>query len=739
VIVSWRWLVVATCALAALVTPDRAVGGTYTVRACWGDESGGWQAFPDPQRGLDTRRACPWTQHATYGSGIFALATKRGFGAGMQSGWTFAAPSNTHVVGFSAYSASAPDVTRPVETMWQRGLWNGDTGAMIAPASLSTEWTYTSAQGFSASRVGLGLRCFLAQCGPVIWNLSGGPFDDWVSFIWVTLTLRDDVKPSIVVTQDVPSGWQGQSKAPFSFTATDDVGIALMHVYLDDSLVQTFDRRCYDPAVNTVVRPCSDPAPPFSFALDPATIPHGRHVVSLRALDAAGNIARQDRSLLVDHNAPAAPRALTLRDGASWRSENRFEVSWTRPPAGDESPIGTAEYELCPALNAPYDDSGCRRGHSDGDDISRISDLEVPGDGEWRLRLSLRDTAGNGDQDRAATIEGLKLDTMRPTAAFLPFDPLDPTRIRLRTSDATSGIASAEIEARRRGEALWRSLGVDGSGGSFSTVIDDERLPDGRYELRARVVDVAGNERTTTALESGAAAEVVLPARVATTLEVGRSTRVRIAGSRGKRPRYRRVLVGRPEADYGDRVSLQGRLTDEAGNPRANGAIEVLERVDLPGLEWRPVATVRTGASGAFTFRAPPGPARVLQFRYPGTATARPGSDEVELRVRAGVRLVPSRDRLRNGQSVVFRGRLLGRPIPAEGKLLALQAMTSRGWRTFATPRARGQDGRWVQRYRFTGTSATARYAFRVVVPREAGYPYAQGFSPTAHVLVRGD
>jgi hypothetical protein len=268
--------------------------------------------------------------------------------------------------------------------------------------------------------------------------------------------------------------------------------------------------------------------------------------------------------------------------------------------------------------------------------------------------------------------------------------------------------------------------------------VDDDQLPEGRYEFRARVVDLAGNERTTTSLTDGRPLEMALPVRRSSALEVGRTTRVRVKGARGKRPRYRRVLVRQPEAGYGQGVTLDGRLTDELGNPRAGAPVEIYERVDLPGLEWRHLVTLRSGAAGAFSFRAAAGPARILRFHCPGTATTRPRDEEVELRVRAGVSLVPSRNRVRNGTSVVFRGRLLGSPVPAEGKLLALQARTSRGWLTFATPRARARDGRWSYRYNFTDTSRTVSYAFRVVAPKEAGYPYEQGISKIARVLVLG-
>jgi hypothetical protein len=294
------------------------------------------------------------------------------------------------------------------------------------------------------------------------------------------------------------------------------------------------------------------------------------------------------------------------------------------------------------------------------------------------------------------------------------------------------------VEARRRGESIWRGLGVDQSGEQFSAVLDDDALPEGVYEIRSRVVDRAGNERSTTKLAGGQTLEVQLPVRAATSLTVGNPQRIRVKASSKKKPQYKRVLVAKPASDYGKPIPIEGTLTDAAGNPHAGADVGVLERVDLPGREWRQLATVKTQASGKFTFRALPGPARVLRFVFPGTATSRPRTEDVELRVRAGITLGPSRRRVHNGDSIVFRGRLPGAPIPAAGKLLTLQAKTPRGWRTFGTPRARASDGRWSFRYEFTGTPVTTRYSFRVLAPQESGYPYAAGTSKVATVLVRG-
>jgi hypothetical protein len=109
---------------------------------------------------------------------------------------------------------------------------------------------------------------------------------------------------------------------------------------------------------------------------------------------------------------------------------------------------------------------------------------------------------------------------------------------------------------------------------------------------------------------------------------------------------------------------------------------------------------------------------------------------EIDVRVRAAATIRPDRRVLRNGDEVVFRGRVQSGPIPETGKLVTLQALTRRGWTTFGNARARTTDGRWSYRYRFTGTTVRSRYTFRVVVPAESGYPYARGASRTTRVLV---
>ena len=96
-----------------------------------------------------------------------------------------------------------------------------------------------------------------------------------------------------------------------------------------------------------------------------------------------------------------------------------------------------------------------------------------------------------------------------------------------------------------------------------------------------------------------------------------------------------------------------------------------------------------------------------------------------------------SRHHVFDGRRGDLRG-VVTRPLPDTGKLVALQVLVRRSWRTFATVRA-DANGRWRRRYRFQATTGRVTYRFpRPLVPREAGYPFATGASRRTSVTVRG-
>jgi hypothetical protein len=104
--------------------------------------------------------------------------------------------------------------------------------------------------------------------------------------------------------------------------------------------------------------------------------------------------------------------------------------------------------------------------------------------------------------------------------------------------------------------------------------------------------------------------------------------------------------------------------------------------------------------------------------------------------VRAGLRLRVSPALAGVGQSIRFRGRLLGGPIPRGGKLVVLEARSPGSrWIEFRDIRsdARGRF-RAGYRFRFPGP---AHYQFRAVSEPESDYPFAHGGSNVVRVYER--
>jgi hypothetical protein len=602
-----------------------------------------------------------------------------------------------------------------VPDAWTAEVWD-QSGARLGLFTPALEhFQPLAARGIATSQVGFGFVCRAPACH--------APVDGYAiaAVRHIDVTVRDDAAPALLIDQAPPETWQPRDSIEVAVRAGDNVGIAALELLLDDERLAGGTRGCYDAATNRSPTPCAGEAA-LHTTIDASRLADGKHELRVHTTDVAGNVADRSMRLLIDRHAPGLPQSARTIASEAWRSQNVFAAAWTNPPALDGGPIARSIFLICPASDEARDRSGCVHGERAGEDISTIDDLAVPGDGVWQLRLSVADAAGNVDDENMVTAGELRLDTRRPSAVLIPPDARDPTRLMVDARDLTSGVGHVEVEARRRGDATWHVLDVTREGDAFTAVADDDVLPAGTYDFRARAIDLAGNEVTTTTLSDGSPLTLRLPAR-----EGSRMT----AGARGRGSRF----VSRLSPKFGQRLVLAGSLLDAAGKPRAGAPIEVLERVGDRSDSWQAVSKLHTSSRGTFVTRPTTGPARVLRFRYAGSATTRSVSADVELRVRAGVTLVASRSSVRNGASVKFRGRLLGGPLPSKGKLVLLQARTSRGWRTFATARA-GARGKWAYRYRFTDTSTTARYAFRVVVPEEASYPYERGTSSIAYVHV---
>jgi len=281
--------------------------------------------------------------------------------------------------------------------------------------------------------------------------------------------------------------------------------------------------------------------------------------------------------------------------------------------------------------------------------------------------------------------------------------------------------AAPIVRARYR---LCRASGsgrcVEGTRPGGTTGIDDLSVPDrGEWRFKTWLEDAAGNSRRSYASEP-----VTLrfddrqPVRLSAAIETADGTTAP------------RATIG-----FGKRPTVRGSLS-AAGRGLPGAPLAVLSRTRGSDRTKR-VDTLRTDASGRFRYRTERGPSRTVFFEYGGDDRRRPAGDSVGLAVRAKSSLSVSRRRVENGGRVRFEGRVLGRPVPREGKLLQLEAHYRGSWRTFAVLRS-NRRGRWHYGYRFEATTGRVTYPFRVRIPRERSYPYAVGRSRVVKVVVRG-
>ena len=277
-----------------------------------------------------------------------------------------------------------------------------------------------------------------------------------------------------------------------------------------------------------------------------------------------------------------------------------------------------------------------------------------------------------------------------PVITFLPRDPADPARVQLSVTDEGSGIASVAIEARRRAMAPGGAVRVLRTRVGSPRCSTTTNFRAGKYEVRGHAIDARGQRAD--ALDASRSDPTPCSWGSTTRRSARRSGR----GKRGSRWTRGRRCVRRPGADpwSGDRCLRDGR---------ANVAVEVSRAPCVSGRCVAAVTTLRTDKSGSFTYTARRDVARTLRFHYAGTPTTRAAGSEVTLRVRAASTLAEPADAQQRGIGGAS-GASPRPPTPTSGKLMTLQAWTSRGWLTFGNARARSKDGKWSYRYTFTGT-----------------------------------
>jgi hypothetical protein len=718
------WLLLATIVALGAASPPAAVAGTYTVTGTCGF----WDPYNSSPAYVAVYASCP------------TLVTRNVYGGfsspvGAEGGWILNPPPGASISSFTTAGNAAGF------NGWQATLYAGGQIFTNCPgpscAGGFTAWTGIGGPTYGASPVAR-LRCGSSNgCTNAGGLLGGGN----MNIERTTVTIADGTPPAVSVgSSAVAGGWRAGTQS-VDVSASDNVGIQEDRVLIDGALFGATRPPCnYGQKI-----PC--PNGVNTLQVPTGGLADGAHTLSAQAVDAAQNVGGSAGvTISTDNTPPTQALDVVLDGGATWRTENKFRVSWRNPPQRF-APIVAAEYQLCPTVAEGASATAraqaqrqCVRGSRTGSGLTKIDDLTVPRENAWTLSLWLRDAAGNQQAASAVGVDGLNYDITPPkSVAFIAQDPQDPARLRVRATDEGSGIRSGAIEVRRDGEGVWRPLPTEVTDYGLSAFMDDETLPKGVYFMRARAADAAGLEQSSDRWEDGNPAALKLPIRLASRLIAGRhGKRTCRRAKRGRRHRRvcHRRLVTKPKLRVGRATRLFGRLTINR-QPAPGTAVEVWRQLD-GGVDWKRLGTVATSKTGRFSYKARRGPARTIRFRYPGAAMIRGRNADVRLRVRASTSMAANHRSVITGEYVTFHGHLRGGWLPAGGVLVELQVRTRGRWRTFAQPRASGTTGRWVYRYRFETIRGRASFRFRARIRRQRGYPFTTGHSRQIRVRVRG-
>jgi hypothetical protein len=738
-----------------LLAASKADAGKYAVAQCgwyvgadasWGDTTGGAKFRPDaycvPPAGADPFAGAHMKSFGREGQGTVS-GTRF-------AGWRWTPPPGNWI--------------SQVRGTWWHALHDGfehRLGAINWAGGFEPQFAADGVdvtprefvRGFSVPVAGFESRLLCARAESKWCALDPG---SWSGLRALTITVEDPIAPSAGITGGdlVAGGWRRGVQAVL-FTSSDaGSGVRFGETRLDGARVGLTEYPCAMASIGgewraTRMQPClttvsqAHPIATTSFSDGPHTLVHCGTDFGANSACAAS------RTILIDNNPPAHPRAVTVAGGDGWRRTNGFNLSWENPDQGPASPIAGANWRM--VGSAGYD-TGVR--FASGRDRRSLANLSTPSAGTYLLQLWLRDEAGNEAPSSAVTVP-LRLDDVRPTLGFSVEGP--DTHVKVDVGDAHSGPASGEILYRRVDAADWVELATKlvrgGTAGRAHLVAPMPQLGFGTFIFRADARDAAGNSASTNLRTDGTQMAIrrIPPPQPPSPSKPQLAPKPQVAKVppriRDKARLFARLHGGRLHGDsllvgFGAPVLLSGRLTRADGVGIGDRELRVVSRPFQGALMPVVVETVRTGEEGGFELQLPAGPSRRLTVSFLGDDGLEPTSRRaLELQVRAGVSLRAVPRQLETGQLVRLSGRVRskGVPIPRRGKLVAVQYLeqATGTWRPVLVTRS-DHRGRFRARYRFRYVTGRAAIRLRATALPEERWPYAPGSSARVTVRVRG-
>jgi hypothetical protein len=188
---------------------------------------------------------------------------------------------------------------------------------------------------------------------------------------------------------------------------------------------------------------------------------------------------------------------------------------------------------------------------------------------------------------------------------------------------------------------------------------------------------------------------------------------------------------------HGRGATVSGWLGTESGIALGNQRVLIMTAPDDGREDFTQAAATTTAANGSWSARLPPGPSRLVEAVFNGTATVEPAtSPAARVVVPASVGIAIHPHVTHWGGTITIRGLLRGGYVPPAGELVVLRI----GWPGGSTEIGHlyaDRRGRFQSRYTFLRGNGTERYVLRAATAKESDYPYAPARSRGSAVTVR--